>query len=84
MDRVQQFLDDCTTRSESSSTQSSTLYKCYKAWCSEQGDRFPIGSTKFFGELKRRFKSRKTEAYNEYLGIKINEFGMDLYARMEK
>ena len=84
MDRVQQFLDDCTTRSESSSTQSSTLYKCYKAWCSEQGDRFPIGSTKFFGELKRRFKSRKTEAYNEYLGIKINEFSMDLYARMEK
>ena len=84
MDRVQQFIDDCTVRSESSSTQASTLYKCYKAWCSEQGDRFPIGSTKFFGELKKRYKSRKTEAYNEYLGIKINDHGMDLYTRMER
>lgn len=84
MDRVQQFLDDCTTRSESSSTQASTLYKCYKAWCSEQGDRFPVGSTKFFMELKRRFKSRKTEAYNEYIGIKINDLGMDLYIRAER
>ena len=84
MDRVQQFLDDCTTRSESSSTQASTLYKCYKAWCSEQGDRFPVGSTKFFMELKRRFKSRKTEAYNEYVGIKINDLGMDLYTRAER
>ena len=84
MDRVQQFLDDCTTRSESSSTQASTLYKCYKAWCSEQGDRFPVGSTKFFMELKRRFKSRKTEAYNEYIGIKINNLGMDLYTRAER
>lgn len=84
MDRVQQFLDDCTTRSESSSTQASTLYKCYKAWCSEQGDRFPVGSTKFFMELKRRFKSRKTEAYNEYIGIKINDLGMDLYTRAER
>ncbi len=84
MDRVQQFLDDCTTRSESSSTQASTLYKCYKAWCSEQGDRFPVGSTKFFMELKRRFKSRKTEAYNEYIGIKINDLGMGLYTRAER
>lgn len=84
MDRVQQFLDDCTTRSESSSTQASTLYKCYKAWCSEQGDRFPVGSTKFFMELKRRFKSRKNEAYNEYIGIKINDLGMDLYTRAER
>ena len=84
MDRVQQFLDDCTTRSESSSTQASTLYKCYKAWCSEQGDRFPVGSTKFFMELKRRFKSRKTEAYNEYIGIQINDLGMDLYTRAER
>lgn len=84
MDRVQQFLDDCTTRSGSSSTQASTLYKCYKAWCSEQGDRFPVGSTKFFMELKRRFKSRKTEAYNEYIGIKINDLGMDLYTRAER
>lgn len=84
MDRMQQFLDDCTTRSESSSTQASTLYKCYKAWCSEQGDRFPVGSTKFFMELKRRFKSRKTEAYNEYIGIKINDLGMDLYTRAER
>ena len=84
MDRVQQFLDDCTTRSESSSTQASTLYKCYKAWCSEQGDRFPVGSTKFFMELKRRFKSRKTEAYNEYIGIKINDLVMDLYTRAER
>ena len=84
MDRVQQFLDDCTTRSENSSTQASTLYKCYKAWCSEQGDRFPVGSTKFFMELKRRFKSRKTEAYNEYIGIKINDLGMDLYTRAER
>lgn len=84
MDRVQQFLDDCTTRSESSSTQASTLYKCYKAWCSEQGDRFPVGSTKFFMELKRRFKSRKTEAYNEYIGIKINDLGMDLYTMAER
>ena len=85
MDRVQQFLDDCTTRSESSSTQASTLYKCYKAWCSEQGDRFPVGSTKFFMELKRRFKSRKTEAYNEYIGIKINSLtDKYLYTRAER
>ena len=84
MDSVRQLLDDCTTRSESSSTQASTLYKCYKAWCSEQGNRFPVGSTKFFMELKRRFKSRKTEAYNEYIGIKINDLGMDLYTRAER
>lgn len=84
MDRVQQFLDDCTTRSESSSTQASTLYKCYRAWCSEQGDRFPISSNKFCSELKRRYKSRKTSAFNEYLGICINAFGLDLYNRMEQ
>lgn len=84
MDRVQQFLDDCTERSDSGSTQASTLYKCYRAWCSEQGDRFPISSNKFCSELKRRYKSRKTSAFNEYLGIRINAFGMDLYNRMEQ
>ena len=84
MDRVQQFLDDCTERSDSGSTQASTLYKCYRAWCSEQGDRFPISSNKFCSELKRRYKSRKTSAFNEYLGICINAFGLDLYNRMEQ
>lgn len=84
MDRVQQFLDDCTECSDSGSTQASTLYKCYRAWCSEQGDRFPISSNKFCSELKRRYKSRKTSAFNEYLGIRINAFGMDLYNRMEQ
>lgn len=84
MDRVQQFLDDCTERSDSGSTQASTMYKCYRAWCSEQGDRFPISSNKFCSELKRRYKSRKTSAFNEYLGICINAFGLDLYNRMEQ
>lgn len=84
MDRVQQFLDDCTERSDSGSTQASTLYKCYRAWCSEQGDRFPISSNKFCSEMKRRYKSRKTSAFNEYLGICINAFGLDLYNRMEQ
>lgn len=78
MDRLQQFEEDCVVRREGASIQASVLYSCYKAWCAEQGDRFPVSSVKFYGEFKKRCESRKTSAYNEYLGIAFSDHGLAL------
>lgn len=78
MDRLSQFEEDCIIRREGASIQASVLYSCYKAWCAEQGDRFPVSSVKFYGEFKKRCESRKTSAYNEYLGIAFSDHGLAL------
>lgn len=84
MDRVQQFVDDCLVKSDTASIQASTLYQCYKGWCQEQGDRFPIGSVKFYGEFKKRYECRKTAAYNEYLGITFNDHGFAILENKDR
>ena len=60
------------------------LYQCYKNWCAEQGDRYPVSSVKFYGEFKKRCESRKTAAYNEYLGIAFNDHGLALSSAPDK
>lgn len=78
MDRIQQFVDDCLHIDADSSIQAATLYTVYKQWCQEQGDRYPLSNMKFYGELRKRFESKKTAAYNEYLGITFTDRGATL------
>lgn len=84
MDRVQQFIDDCLTASDGSSLRASLLYQCYRGWCQEQGDRYPVGPQKFYGEMKRRYGHRKRESGNEYLGITFTDHGFTLLDNEER
>lgn len=83
MDRIQQFADDCLEPDASSALQASVVYACYKAWCAEQGDRYPVGGPKFSGELKKRYPGRKTAAYNEYTGVAFTDAGHRLHRASE-
>ena len=84
MDRIQQFVDDCLAASAGASLRASSLYQCYRGWCQEQGERYPVGTTKFYGEMKRRYDHRKRESYNEYLGITFTDRGFQLLEDEEK
>lgn len=84
MDRVQQFIDDCLVASDGSSLRASLLYQCYRGWCQEQGDRYPVGPQKFYGEMKRRYGHRKRESGNEYLGITFTDHGFTLLDNEER
>ena len=84
MDRVQQFIDDCITPADGSALRASSLYQCYRGWCQEQGERYPIGTTKFYSEMKRRYDHRKRESYNEYQGITFTDHGFLLLENEEK
>ncbi len=84
MDRIQQFIDDCLTVSTGASLRASSLYQCYRGWCQEQGERYPIGNTKFYGEMKRRYDHKKRESYNEYLGITFTDRGFQLLEDSER
>lgn len=84
MDRVQQFIDDCITPADGSALRASSLYQCYRGWCQEQGERYPIGTTKFYSEMKRRYDHRKRESYNEYQGITFTGRGLLLLENEEK
>ena len=78
MDRIQQFVDDCLTVSAGASLRASSLYQCCRGWCQEQGERYPVGTTRFYGEMKRRYNHRKRERYNEYLEITFTAQGFRL------
>ena len=75
MDKTQQFIDDCLTTEKESTVQASKLYSVYQAWCKDRGDRYPMSSQRFFGDMKKRYKVKKTSAYNEYLDISFTEAG---------
>ena len=83
MDRIQQFVEDCLTASDGSSLRASSLYHCYRSWCQEQGDRFPCGAPKFFGEMKKRFERKKRESGNEYLRVAFTDHGFALLESQE-
>ena len=76
MDTIQQFCDDCIEESSTRSVQSSRLYTCYKNWSADRGDRYPVSANKFYAEMKKRFKMRKTSTFNEYVGIYFTERGV--------
>lgn len=78
MDRIQQFVDDCLTASAGASLRASSLYQCYRGWCQEQGERYPVGTPKFFGEMKKRYDHRKRETGREYLGVTFTDHGFAL------
>jgi putative DNA primase/helicase len=84
MDRVQQFIDDCIAAADGSALRASSLYRCYCGWCREQGDRYPMGTTKFYSEMKRRYDHRKRESYNEYQRITFTGRGLLLLENEEK
>lgn len=84
MDKFEQFADDCLHPVEGGSIQSSVLYKCYVAWCTDQGDRYPTSAAKFSGEMKKRFTLRKTNAFNEYVGVTFSDHGKIISASLDK
>ena len=84
MDRVQQFVDDCLATSDGASLRASSLYQCYRGWCQEQGDRYPVGPPKFYGEMKKRYGHRKRESGNEYLGVTFTDHGFTLLENEER
>ncbi len=78
MDKIQQFLDECTVEDRHSTIQSSKLYKVYQSWTSELGDRYPIAANKFAGEVKKHYESRKTAKFNEFIGLSFSDHGLSL------
>lgn len=69
MDRLKQFLDDCVMEADGQTIQAGAFYKMYTCWARENGERFPLTSTKFGREMKKRFSSKIGMNYTEYLNL---------------
>lgn len=83
MDKVQQFVDDCIDARPGCSLQAKAVYDVYRAWCEDEGERYPLGGSKFYGELKTKFEHHKTKQYNEYLDIDFTDRGVRLQSEAE-
>ncbi|MCQ4895537.1 phage/plasmid primase, P4 family [Anaerotruncus sp. DFI.9.16] len=77
MDRMQQFVEDCLTRAPGNSLQAMVLYGVYRRWCEQNGERYPLSTTKFSMELQDHygFRKQKNARFNEYMDVGFTEVG---------
>ncbi len=80
MDRMKQFVEDCVIQTTGCSIPSGRLYAVYRAWCSENGERYPASQSKFSLDLQDNyhFEKRKTARFNEFLDISLTDTGKQL------
>lgn len=48
MDRMQQFVEDCLTRTPGNSLQAMVLYGVYRRWCEQNGERVSLSTNQIF------------------------------------
>ena len=74
-DRLKQFLEDCTEPALGYTVQAGILYQTYRAWCEENGERFPLTGTKFGREVAKALQRRKNRLNYEYLDLRLTDDG---------
>jgi len=67
-DVVGRFLEACCVQTENTRARAGALYKAYKAWCEESGER-PISGTRFGLRLTERGLDKVKTTHVFYLGI---------------
>lgn len=73
MDVLGPFIEDCCILAENVSAGSGDLYKAYKAWCEENGEK-PLGSRGFGNRLTDRGVDRARDRSRRfYIGIGLKE-----------
>ncbi len=83
MDRMKQFVDDCLIEAIGHALPASKIYAVYRAWCEENGERYPMSNSKFSAELQDNyhFIKRKTSRFNEYINVDFSDTGIQ-YVQM--
>lgn len=71
MDTLEMFIDECAVRGETYIVKSSDLYRAYTNWASDNNE-FVMTSTNFGKEMKRKFKSKKSNGI-KYFGVKLQD-----------
>lgn len=79
-DRLKQFLEDCTEPAPGYTVQAGILYQTYRAWCEENGERFPLTGTKFGREVAKALQRRKNRLNYEYLDLRLTDDGTRVLA----
>jgi putative DNA primase/helicase len=73
MDIIARFLAECTFESESERVQTSELYRTYKKWCEDNGER-PLTGNAFGRRMTERGVERdKDKSDRYYMGISLEE-----------
>lgn len=79
-DRLKQFLEDCTEPAPGYTVQAGILYQTYRAWCEENGERFPLTGTKFGREVSKTLERRKNRLNYEYMDMRLTDDGTRVLA----
>ena len=79
-DRLKDFLEECTEPAPGYTVQASVLYQVYRRWCEENGERFPVTSTKFGKEVAKTMKRIRTSSGITYQDIRLTDEGNRLLA----
>lgn len=79
-DRLKQFLEDCTEPAPGYTVQAGILYQTYRAWCEENGERFPLTGTKFGREVSKTLQRRKNRLNYEYMDMRLTDDGTRVLA----
>lgn len=74
-DRLTMFLEDCVYDAAGRSLQAGIFYRIYQKWCDENGERYPMNSTKFGREVSKLYEKRQTMRFAEYKDIALTEDG---------
>jgi putative DNA primase/helicase len=72
-DQIGNFIEECcNTGNPEYEYKAAEVYKIYRKWCDESGER-PKSQTYFGRDMKQRFDSKKKNTGAIYQGIEINE-----------
>lgn len=74
-DRLKTFVEDCTAPEPGYSVQASILYQVYRRWCEENGERFPITSTKFGREMGKLLEKQVGMTCTQYTNTRLTDEG---------
>ena len=72
MDVLGHWIDECCVLNETSSTESSTLYQSYQAWCQLNGHR-PQSQTRFGRALGDRGLKKEKQGTVSWIGIALKQ-----------
>lgn len=74
-DCLTMFLEDCIYPCPGQTLQAAVFYRIYRAWAQDNGERFPVSSTRFGREMKKKFAAKTTNTNTEYQGIGLTQDG---------
>lgn len=72
MDVVQRFVEETCTVDAIAETQASVLWNAFNRWIKDNNEYDKFTSKRFYMELQKQFKKRKSNGVMMYEGIKLN------------